>query len=368
VLAVKKQPPPPLDADDLRAWEDTPKKPPPLDAAEILAWCDAWHKRRGKWPKMEDGPIPEAPLGDTWRRIDNALRLGLRGFPGGSSLARLLAAHRGYRNVQALPGLTEDMIEQWARAHHEKHGDWPTEYSGAVDGTNGETWRNIDAALREGLRSLPGGETLAQLLGRRCGVRTWSTMPALTEAAILVWADAEHGRSGNWPTADTGPIPEAPGESWNAVDVALRGGGRGLPGGSSLAQLLAEHRGVRNKADLPPLTIEGIAAWGRAHHQRKGQWPTLESGPVEDAPGETWKAVNLALHQGLRGLPGGSSLYQLLRAAFQIPGRRARNEPPPEPTKEQLRFRIDRMRDQGMPMAAIAKAMGMTVEEVERLL
>jgi hypothetical protein len=67
-------------------------------------------------------------------------------------------------------------------------------------------------------------------------------------------------------------------------------------------------------------------------------------------------------------LAGGSSLYQLLRAAFQIPGRRARNEPPPEPTEGQLRTRIDRMRDQGMPLLAIAKSMGMTVEEVERLL
>jgi hypothetical protein len=146
------------------------------------------------------------------------------------------------------------------------------------------------------------------------------------------------------------------------------GGGRGLPGGSSLAKLLAEHRGVRNKADLPTLTTQGIAAWGRAHHERRGEWPTPESGPVEDAPGETWRGIDQALHNGYRGLPGGSSLYQLLRAAFQIPGRRARNEPPPEPTEGQLHLRIDRMRDQGMPMAAIARLLGMTVEEVERLL
>jgi hypothetical protein len=41
---VKKQTPRPLDADDLRTWEDAPKKSPPLDADEILAWCDTWHK------------------------------------------------------------------------------------------------------------------------------------------------------------------------------------------------------------------------------------------------------------------------------------------------------------------------------------
>jgi hypothetical protein len=208
---------------------------------------------------------------------------------------------------------------------------------------------------------------LPRLLGRLCGARTWSTIPQLTEAGILAWADAERDRSGSWPTADSGPIPDAPGETWLAVENALRGGGRGLQGGSSLARLLAEHRGVRNKADLPELTEEVIVAWAAAHHERTGQWPSEASGPIVDAPGETWKAVNLALFQGLRGLAGGSSLYQLLRARLRIPGRRAKNEPVPPPTEEQLRLCIDRMRDQGIPMLAIARLLGMDVEEAERL-
>jgi hypothetical protein len=271
--------------------------------------------------------------------VDNALRLGLRGLGGGSSLARLLAEHRGYRNVRALPRLTEDLIERWARKQFEITGDWPTEYSGAVLGvTPAEDWRNLDAALRGGHRGLPGGDTLPRLLGRRCGARTWVTMPQFTEAGILAWADAERARSGSWPTADTGQILEAPGETWLGIENALRGGGRGLPGGSSLARLLAEHRRVRNKADLQELTEELIVAWAAAHHERTGQWPSEASGPIADAPGETWKAVNLALFQGLRGLPGGSSLYQLLRAHLRIPGRRAKNEPVPPPSEGQLRL------------------------------
>jgi hypothetical protein len=105
---------------------------------------------------MEDGPIADAPIGTSWRQVDNALRLGLRGLPGGSSLAQLLAAHRDVRNVHGLPGLTEHIIEQWARLHHERHGGWPTENSGPVEAARGETWRNIDAALGNGDRSLPG--------------------------------------------------------------------------------------------------------------------------------------------------------------------------------------------------------------------
>jgi hypothetical protein len=66
-------------------------------------------------------------------------------------------------------------------------------------------------------------------------------------------------------------------------------------------------------------------------------------------------------------LSGASSLYQLLRACLGLPGKRAKNEPVPPPTEGQLRLRIDRLRDQGVPMVAIARLLGLTVEEAERL-
>jgi hypothetical protein len=69
---------------------------------------------------------------------------------------------------------------------------------------------------------------------------------------------------------------------------------------------------VRNDADLPRLIRRKILKWADHHFNRTGKWPTCESGPVADAPGETWSAVNLALWQGFRGLPGGSSLATLL--------------------------------------------------------
>jgi hypothetical protein len=93
----------------------------------------------------------------------------------------------------------------------------------------------------------------------------------------------------------------------------LRQGHRGLRGGSSLAQLLARRRGVWNQAGLPRLTIRQILAWADAHQQRTGKWPTDRSGFIPDSRGETWKAVQMALIQGLQGLAGGSSLARLLR-------------------------------------------------------
>src|SRR5436189_209076 len=75
--------------------------------------------------------------------------------------------------------------------------------------------------------------------------------PDLEAAQILQWADAYHGRTGEWPTKDTGSILESPRDKWLNVDTALRRGFRGLEPGSSLARLLAEQRGVRNRKALP---------------------------------------------------------------------------------------------------------------------
>src|SRR5207248_3074047 len=82
----------------------------------------------------------------------------------------------------------------------------------------------------------------------------------------------------------------------------------GLPSKSSLARLLAEHKGVRNRKALPKLAIEQILSATDAHYDRHGTLPDLHSGAIEDLPGETWSGVNSALHIGGRGLPGGLTL------------------------------------------------------------
>jgi hypothetical protein len=167
-------------------------------------------------------------------------------------------------------------------------------------------------ALTKGLRGLPGGDSLARLLARKLGVRNLASVPPLTEDQILGWADEYHRRTGRWPRVAPEPVAGAPGETWRLLDNALRDGLRGLPGGSSLPRLLAERRGARNKSRLPRLTLRQIRGWAAAHRRRTGRWPGPESGPVAEAPGETWKGIYMALYQGLRGLPGGMTLRQLL--------------------------------------------------------
>jgi hypothetical protein len=283
----------------------------PLTVKEILAWADGYREATGKWPKRDTGSIAESKF-ETWSSVDAALCQGLRGLAGGRSLSQLLAAERGVRNTMRLPRLTEEMILRWADEHHRRRGTWPTATSGAIAGTAKEKWQGIENALRGGLRGLPGGWSLSKLLAARRGARNLMELPSLCEEGILRWAEAHYRRAGSWPTLNSGPVTEAPGETWTAVENALRKGRRGLSGGSSLALLLAQKRGARHKHRLPDLAIEQILQWADAFHERAGKWPRRNSGPIPEAMGEKWAAVDYALRIGRRGLPAGSSLAKLV--------------------------------------------------------
>lgn len=244
-----------------------------ISIEEILRWADAHRAAIGKWPTRNSGDIPGSKF-DSWFAVDAALRDGLRGLPGGSSLARLLSEHRGARNIHGLPTLTEEQILQWADEHHSRTGDWPTAESGPIPKSGGEKWQGIDRALSVGSRGLSPGSSIAKLLADRRGTRNRKQLPSLTERQILAWADAHYERTGSWPTAKSGPISHAPGETWLAVNMALRHGHRGLVGKSSLAVLLAAERNVRNPWNRPDLSIESILRWADAFYAREGQWPT----------------------------------------------------------------------------------------------
>src|SRR3954453_23383458 len=111
---------------------------PELSIPEVLAWADAHRQRTGKWPQISSGPVVDGPLGEIWRNVDTALRLGLHGLSGGSSLAQLLASKRLARNQGQLPPLTRELILAWVDTHHQRTASWPTSASGAVLDAPGE--------------------------------------------------------------------------------------------------------------------------------------------------------------------------------------------------------------------------------------
>jgi len=297
---------------------------PPLDLKTVLEWADAHHRRTGKWPKQNSGVVRDT-LGETWRAVDMALKVGLRGLKGGYTLVRLLHEERGVYSQAYQPALTEKQILAWADAHFRRTGEWPSCSSGAIAGAPGESWRYVDAALRLGRRGLKPGHSLPKLLEERRGVRNHLHLPKFTLKGILEWADAHQRRTGEWPKQNSGVVRDTLGETWGAVDMALKVGLRGLKGGHSLVRLLHEERGVYSTAYAPPLTEKQILAWADAHFRRTGEWPSCMQGAIDDAPGESWRSVDAALRLGHRGLKPGPSLPKLLE---ERRGVRNRNQLP----------------------------------------
>jgi hypothetical protein len=275
---------------------------------DVLGWVRAWHNRRDEWPTASSGKIP-GTRGLSWGIVDEALRSGGGALPGASSLARLLVLTR---QVDCRPPLTEGQILAWADAHYSRTGRWPRSLPIAILEAPDDTWSAVSSALRTGRRGLPGGSSLSQLLLAQRQVRSPGNAPPLEIPRILEWADAFRARNGRWPTPQSGPIEEAPGETWSTVSNALIQGFRGLPGGSTIAKLLFEQRGMKSPWHAPPLSVDQILSWADAFFARTGQWPKATSGEVSGEPGQKWSAIQVALRGGHRGLPGGSSLFQLL--------------------------------------------------------
>ena len=197
----------------------------PITIPEILAWADAYRARMGRWGG-----------------IDNVLRQGNRGLPGGMSLSRLLLEQRGVPQGSALARLTVEQILCWADAHHERTGEWPhRRLTDPIPEAPLENWKTIHCALRDGWRGLPGKMTLFQFLSQHRDVAGSRRRPELTVIKILSWADAHFQRTSAWPNVKSGPVPEAPQENWRNLDKCLRHGRRGLKTHSSIPNFLAEH-------------------------------------------------------------------------------------------------------------------------------
>lgn len=118
---------------------------------------------------------------------------------------------------------------------------------------NHELNRQVITLRRQGLTHLEIAQRFGltrQRIGQiLCAPETSSRKPSLAVDAILQWADRYHDHHGQWPKINSGPIAESPGDTWRIIDVSLRTGHRGLPGGSSLCRLLRQRRGIAKRQD-----------------------------------------------------------------------------------------------------------------------
>ena len=135
---------------------------PELSVDKILHWCDEFFNDIGKFPTKKS--LPAKSMGtETFMTIDTALRDQRRRLVGYKSLADLLLKHRSRRHNFQTPSLNLEIIKEWMISWHRLRGEWPTSTDGAIPGTNGEKWTNINAVLHRGGRRLPKGTSLAKL-------------------------------------------------------------------------------------------------------------------------------------------------------------------------------------------------------------
>lgn len=300
--------------------------PVQINVPLVLEWADDHVRRTGRWPTVRSGEI-EGSGRLTWNAVDNALVRGWPGSGGRSSLARLLAKHRGKALNRTLLGPSVDEILDWADDFHARHGRWPGKGNDRIAGAHRKwSWTAINHLIRRRGSGLDGVHSLAQLLQRCRGVRNLKDLPPLSVARIIRWADLYHALKGKWPRRFDGPVTAFADETWDTIDSALRVGRRGVKGGSSLSQLLRSKRGVvyRPPPRRPPLTVREILRWADAHHRRTGKWPSRFSGRVVGVRGESWTAIDEVLKRGRRGLPAGLTVARLLalngRKPFNIKG------------------------------------------------
>ncbi|MCA6391443.1 MAG: hypothetical protein IM607_08675 [Cytophagales bacterium] len=328
---------------------------------------------------VRDGQGRYFENGDTFKKVNQSMRDGNRGWPKGSSIKSLSqwldengyknskrsqADENGYRDNQ----ITGDYLRKIVEVYRERNaGKNPTQGSGDiyVKNKNGEhvkiddTFNAVNTAMYEGNRGWPKGssiKSLSQWLDEN-GYRDNQITDKYLHEIADVYREMHPGKN---PTQGSGDIYVKNKNSeyvktidtFNAVNKAMREGNRGWPEDSpikSLPQWLDEN-GYRDN-QITDKYLRKIVDVYRERHSGKN--PTQDSGDiyVKNKNGEyvkindTFNAVNTAMHQGNRGWPKDSpikSLSQWLEANCYKNSKRSPTQATEGHDAAQLRARGDR--------------------------
>jgi hypothetical protein len=213
--------------------------------------------------------------------------------------------------------LSEDIILQACKEWHAEYEEWPTNDSGLIgDGAlKGSRWGNLDHALRRGGFGLEKGKYkgLADFMeahGLKIGKHSLSRH--LTEEMILQGCYEWHNKYGQWPKAISGKIIEGvlSGNNWQAINLALSRGARGLPAGKykGIVDFLDQYGLKVSRYSVGRrLTEEAILQGCHEWFAKYGEWPTKGSGEIISGilVENSWKMIHYALEDGGRGLEKG---------------------------------------------------------------
>lgn len=289
---------------------------------ELRSAALEYFQHTGRFPSAgSQGTVSGLPS-ETWRTMAHAMSSGRCLNSSAQGISEFMRPLRKQHNAPAQgvppgtlrkPLLNEDSVRAAARDFFRLHGRLPTHHSREpIPSLPNETWPGINFAGQNGSRGLSEGRTVSKILAplrAELGID-----PPLSEAGIVAAAQEFHRLNGRLPNSgDSSQRPPGlPRDTWCILNHALSRGLRGLPGGTTLAKLLAPLR-----KELAPtgvqLTEEIIHAAAREYHRTHGRLPTnLSQEDLSGLSGITWLNVEYAARAGSRGLPGGSSLSRML--------------------------------------------------------
>lgn len=275
----------------------------------IIECAKNWKKLNNDWPKKGDGLINDDSQ-FKWIQVHNWL---LRTYE--LTLAGFLFQELGVIHHLAKNKLSVSQIIEWAKHHYDTKGDWPTHRSGPVLAQPTEDWARIRYCLLEGLRGLPSKKSLEVLLYEELGVKGYLAGKKLTESSILDLARKHFASTGKWPTSYS-PWIFGDSDNWNAIDVALRVGHRGLLGGSSLSNLLHINGCKLNRTKLKIPSLSSILEAADKFYEKFGDYPKKSSGVDDLFSKINWHTINNKLKRGLISGTKSTSLAELWEEHF----------------------------------------------------
>jgi hypothetical protein len=218
------------------AIEDRRGDSTPLTLEVVQESIGEYYRRTGQFPtKRTSG---ESPLGVTWGTLDFYLRRGgLRRLPGGTMLDKqVLVVKRQFGMLNESEPITEEHVLAAINDHHDDIGSYPDRATRGEVPLIGGAWGSLNNRLRKGLLGAPA--SLAELVGKvrqqRGGLPRGTKQP-LTLAAVHAAIVTHRRQHGIVPTRQTEGLSGL-GIGWGTIDNLLKKGGRGFPGGSSLAR------------------------------------------------------------------------------------------------------------------------------------
>lgn len=329
----------------------------PLSEEKIIVWANEHKRRHNAFPTPLSGGVEHRDAdGDTWASINGALMLGQRGLDGYRTLQELFSEHEASKNL-----LTEEMILSYADEFCLTYGAYPNVNSiGEVDipGLGKKRWKDVDRYLMNGMHGLPKRrprDSLLDFLSRhRAADQLKPAQAKLTIKRIIGFALAHLETHGELPHALSGKVVGTHSETWMDIESALRNGGRGFAGGSSLQALLAEYMPVavpehsqsvdsveeyaetsfsadltvpviaetaQSESVVPAkknsakskLNLDRVLAWLDKHKASEGYYPLSSDDKIPGGYGRTWADLERSLLAGDAGTEAQLELADFVR-------------------------------------------------------